>query len=137
MGFIAELGKVITPHAKRLNENIAYQGAMLHNRLANIERALGNVERLVPDKWYRVRFNQAVTENEQYLLASVPISELWVWESLITDGEHMESPGYIITSGGSLLSSVMKEGNGSENYGGDAVSLPGEDLILHAREDGR
>jgi hypothetical protein len=135
MGVFDELSKILKPHSDRLNENLATQGNLIHDRLSRIESVL----KLTPtsvDYWRRLRINQKMAEGEKIELAVVPNNEIWILESLVTDGVFVKAPAYIIEVNNQLVSSVIAEGVGTEKIGGDVVALPGEVLTLTARKEG-
>lgn len=135
-GLFASLREAIRPHAENLNGEIALQGARLHSRLARIEGAVSDLARGdIGDNWQRfvVRGKKKAEEIE---LGICPLNEIWLIQSIASDGVQEKSPACVLLVNGILLESVIKEGLGFEGISGNAVVLPGESLTFLAREEG-
>jgi hypothetical protein len=137
MGLFDELSKALTPHSKRLNENIGFQGALLHRKLHAIEHAVHDLGRGdIGDHWQRFVIKRKFGANEQVEVMLCPINEIFLIQAISSDGVQEKSPAYVLEANGVLLESVIKEGLGFEGIGGNQVVLPGETLTITARAEG-
>lgn len=134
-----QIQQSLAPHADRLNTTIASGAFLLHNRLERIEEAVSDMGRPdVGDRWVRLAFKREFKENEKFELAEIPPNEIWLPQSLVTDGVQNKSPAYIICGDEEtkLYFSVIKEGIGTETTGGDMVFLTGETIFIIPRATG-
>ncbi len=137
MAIFAELGKVLAPHADKLNKTIAIQGQLLHNKLSRIEAAVSDLGRAdFGDKWIRLRINSKPAGEEQLEIAVVPQNEVWLIQYIVVDGVTSKNPAFIIEAGNSIIAVIGKEEIANLKTAGDAVALPGEKLVIFARAAG-
>jgi hypothetical protein len=132
-----ELGRILAPHAEKLNKTIAIQGQLIHSRLAKIEASVSDLGRAdFGDKWNRLRLNLKPAGEEQIEIAVVPQNEVWLIQYIVVDGVTSKNPAFIIEAGNSIIAVIGKEEIANLKTAGDAVALPGEKLVVFARAAG-
>lgn len=137
MGLFDGLAEVLHPHATKLNDTISLHGANISNKLDRIASAKGDQERGdVGDNWHRVNFKHTFSGEEEQELASPKKNEIYLIQSIVADGIFNKSPAFLILADGAMIASGIKEAVGAENFGGDAVILPGETAVVLARAAG-
>ncbi len=137
MAIFDELGKVLSPHARKLNETIAVQGQLIHNKLSRIESAVSDLGRAdFGDKWNRIRINIKPAGEELIEIGVVPLNEVWLIQYIVVDGVQSKNPAFVLEAGSSMIAVIGKEENANIKTAGDAVALPGEKLVILARAAG-
>lgn len=136
MGLIEQLSQALEPHSKRLNDTLHLQGALLHQRLAGIERNVSDLGRPdVGDKWYRIVIKGKLQPG-RLELGEVPMNEEWMLQSIVTDGITQKTPNFIVEANNALIFASPAEFNDSRNFGGNVAFLPGEVIYITPRIEG-
>src|SRR5215469_9302639 len=131
MGLAETLSDGLGPHVSALGQTINHHGERIQSRLDDIHRKIGDLGRPdTGDIWYRMAVRGNYTGGTLYELATVGIGEIFLVQSITTNGPPNTSPAYTIRSNGYLIAAVIKEGIGTENPGGDIVCLQGEKIIF-------
>lgn len=133
-----QLTKALDPHAARLNETLAMQGAILHQRLFKIEDLLSDLARPdVGDLYLDLGFNGGIGAFAPKELATVPMNEYWSvqsWSALAPSAVER-----IIVRANKRLRLVFAVTTTlpiTVSPGGDIVFLPGEVITIEGEKEG-
>src|SRR5215472_2528645 len=126
----------LQPHANTLNSNLTLHGQNILGRLSENHDRIGDLGRPdTGDQYIRLAKTFTVPAGT-YELGTVPAGEVWLVQSLVTNGIVHASPHFVLRSGGYLIASVIKEGIGTETQGGDIVCLQGEQVVFQCEAEG-
>jgi hypothetical protein len=136
MGVIEQLGEMLDPVAAKLNQTIASSSVFLHSKLDSIEQAIReSSDTSWQDRWYRITLKKKI-KGEQIELDECPQGEIWIVQSLVSQGKKEKTPEFRIEAEQNILFAIEKEINVNLFPGGDCVILPGETLFITSAEEG-
>jgi hypothetical protein len=136
MGVFDELAKILSPHAHRLNENIATQGNLIHGRLGGIQNALDDLGRPdFGDKWFRIPVRGKL-KAEPLELNTVPMNEIWAVQAIAVNGKALKTPAFTILASGALVFALETEKNEYDNVSGNIIFMPGETITIVPAAEG-
>lgn len=137
MGLLDGFSEQLQPHTNQLAEVLGTHGWAIRDALNKLVEAsdLGRPD--LKDIYQRFTAIGEYNGGTKNTLGEVKPGEIWLIQSLVSNGVVNASPHYTIRSGGYLVASVIKEGIGSETQGGDIVCLPGEILTWEPETTGK
>jgi hypothetical protein len=137
VGLFDSFSEALAPHASKLNDTLAFHSAAIHNKLHAIEVAVSDLGRGdIGNKWQRFSIQKKLESGVEFEIGVCPVNEMWLIQSISSDGVQEKSPPFVILANGILIESIIKEGLGFEGIGGNQVVMPGEKLSIIARETG-
>lgn len=137
MGLFDGLAEALDPHSKKWQHMFSLHMQGVNNRLEAIERATSDLGRGdIGNHWQRFQIKRKFESGEEFEIGICPANEMWLIQSISSDGVQEKSPPYVLLANGLLIESVIKEGLGFEGVGGNQVVMKGERFSILAREAG-
>lgn len=137
MSLFDGLREALDPHTKNLQTTLHVHFQATNTRLERIEKAVLDAGRGdIGDHWQRFQIRKKFAAAETVEIGACPMNEIWLIQSISSDGVQEKSPAFTIEANNILIESIIKEGLGFEGIGGNQVIMPGETLFVTSRAEG-